>query len=278
MIIKNLVSVIVPIYNVERQLNRCISSIVNQRYSDLEIILIDDGSPDRCGEMCDMWERNDKRIIVVHKENAGLGMARNTGLDIAKGEYVVFIDSDDYVTEDYVESLMIAMKKNRAELVVGSFFRVFSDDKVISSSVVDKQCVVEKNEIFRDVLLPVLGASADNRCDVEREMCVWRNMYKREIIERLGLRFVSEREFVSEDIIFNMLYFININRAVLIPECIYYYSDNQGSLTNTYREDRFEKYCMLLKRQINILSEYNLLEASKERVYRTFIMKTKNSV
>ena len=93
-----LVSVVVPIYNVEAYLDRCISSVVLQTYSNLEIILVDDGSPDRCPQICDDWARRDCRIKVIHKENAGLGMARNTGIEHATGSYVYFLDSDDYMS------------------------------------------------------------------------------------------------------------------------------------------------------------------------------------
>ena len=101
----NLISVIVPIYNVEKYLDRCIKSIINQSYTNLEIILVNDGSTDKCGEICDKWKEKDKRIKVIHKENGGLSDARNAGIEIAKGEYLSFIDSDDYVHKDFIKVL-----------------------------------------------------------------------------------------------------------------------------------------------------------------------------
>ena len=99
------VSIIVPIYNVEKYLHRCVDSIINQSHKDLEIILVDDESPDKCPEMCDEYAKQDSRVKVIHKKNGGLGYARNSGLEIATGEYVAFIDSDDYVEPDMVEKL-----------------------------------------------------------------------------------------------------------------------------------------------------------------------------
>lgn len=102
---KPLISVIVPIYKVENYLNCCVNSIINQTYKNLEIILIDDGSPDKCGKICDDFNKEDTRIKVIHKKNNGLGSARNTGLDVCNGEYISFVDSDDYIMPDLIESL-----------------------------------------------------------------------------------------------------------------------------------------------------------------------------
>lgn len=118
-----LVSVIVPIYKVEPYLRRCLDSIVKQTYTNLEIILVDDGSPDGCPQICDEYAAKDKRIVVIHKENGGLSDARNAGLDICKGEYISFIDSDDWVANIYIEAMLKATITNNAEMVVGNFIR-----------------------------------------------------------------------------------------------------------------------------------------------------------
>jgi len=109
--ISGLVTVVVPIFKVEKYLNRCIESIVKQTYEKIEIILVDDGSPDNCPEMCDEWAKKDSRIKVIHKQNAGLGMARNTGIDNANGEYICFFDSDDYIHPNTIEKAYISAKK-----------------------------------------------------------------------------------------------------------------------------------------------------------------------
>lgn len=110
------VSIIVPVYKVEKYIYRCIESIMNQTYENLEILLVDDGSPDKCGEICDNYALVDKRIKVIHKKNGGLSDARNVAIDIAKGEYLTFVDSDDYITNDYVEYLMRILKENNADI------------------------------------------------------------------------------------------------------------------------------------------------------------------
>ena len=115
---QDLISVIIPIYNVEQYLDRCIDSVKKQTYTNLEIILVDDGSPDNCGKMCDEYAEDDKRIKVIHKENGGLSDARNAGIEIATGEYITFIDSDDYVSLDYVEYMYKLLKDAGAKLSI----------------------------------------------------------------------------------------------------------------------------------------------------------------
>lgn len=119
---QELVSVIVPIYNVEKYIDKCIKSICAQSYKNLEIILVDDGSPDKCGGICDAYANQDSRIVVIHKENGGLSDARNAGLNICCGKYVTFIDSDDYVEFDYIETLYTALIESRADISIGDYF------------------------------------------------------------------------------------------------------------------------------------------------------------
>ena len=110
---KELISIIVPIYNVEKYIHKCIESIINQTYKNLEIILVDDGSPDNCGNICEEYAKNDSRIKVIHKENNGLSSARNAGLEICKGDYIGFVDSDDYIELNMYEVLINALKNTR---------------------------------------------------------------------------------------------------------------------------------------------------------------------
>ena len=127
----DLVSVIIPIYGVEQYLDRCVRSVVNQSYAHLEIILVDDGSTDRCPAMCDAWANKDSRIQVIHKPNGGLSSARNAGLDMATGEFIAFVDSDDYVEPDYIATMIDAAQKNHADLVMCSVFHEDADGNAI---------------------------------------------------------------------------------------------------------------------------------------------------
>ena len=129
----DVISVIVPIYRVEEYLNQCIESIVNQTYQNLQIILVDDGSPDRCGEMCEEWARRDKRIEVLHKKNGGLSDARNAGLAIATGDCIAFVDSDDWIEPTMYEAMLSVLAKENADLVACGIVDSYPDKEIIHS-------------------------------------------------------------------------------------------------------------------------------------------------
>lgn len=129
---KDLISVVIPIYKVEAYLDRCVQSVLNQTYQNLEIILVDDGSPDSCGALCDRYQAEDHRVRVIHKENGGLSDARNAGIDIAKGTYITFIDSDDYVSERYVEYLYGLIREFGCPMSIGLHQTVYESGKVLS--------------------------------------------------------------------------------------------------------------------------------------------------
>ena len=121
------ISIVVPVYNVERYLPRCIESILRQTYTNFELILVDDGTPDRSGIICDRYAERDSRIRVIHKENGGVSTARNTGIDAAKGEWITFVDSDDWVSDEYLKTLTTHLHNNSYDLVIGGFeFRHFT--------------------------------------------------------------------------------------------------------------------------------------------------------
>ena len=122
-----LISVIIPIYNVEAYLDECIASVIAQTYSNLEIILVDDGSPDNCPQMCDEWAAKDSRIRVIHKENGGLSDARNAGIDIATGEYIAFVDSDDWIEPEMYEIMLAALKNENADICACNILSCFPE-------------------------------------------------------------------------------------------------------------------------------------------------------
>ena len=140
-----LVSIIVPIYKVEPYLRRCLDSIVNQTYTNLEIILVDDGSPDGCPQICDMYAAKDNRIVVIHKNNGGLSDARNAGLNICKGIYISFVDSDDWVGRDYIKILVNNAKKEQADIVIEKFIKTNSEGNQINRE--------QKNNLFSLLIL-----------------------------------------------------------------------------------------------------------------------------
>lgn len=149
---KPLISVIVPVYKTEQYLDKCLTSIVNQTYENIEIILVDDGSPDSCPQICDDWKKKDNRIIVIHKVNGGLSSARNVGILKSKGEYVCFVDSDDYIAMDFVEYLFDMVEKNKTCISVAPYV-VVTEKKKISSDMGYNDAILSNKEVIERMIL-----------------------------------------------------------------------------------------------------------------------------
>ena len=231
-----LISVIVPIYNVEKYLRQCLDSILHQTYKKIEVIMVDDGSPDSCGAICDEYAAKYSNFIVIHKENAGLGMARNTGLEYANGEYVMFLDSDDYIDADLIKKLYSAIEKYGVD-ICKSGFQIVGDDGTVQSKRCYKDEIFEGNKAATEFLPRLLGSAPDKKDSFEMSVCA--SLYIMEHIKAHSLRFPSERELISEDLIFNIEYAQYANGACVIDTIGYNYRNNEESLTKRYRLDRF---------------------------------------
>lgn len=239
---KALVSVIVPVYKVEQYLDRCINSIVNQTYTDLEIILVDDGSPDNCPQMCDEWASKDNRIRVIHKENAGLGMARNTGIENATGVYICFFDSDDYIALDTVEKACRLAEEERAEIVIFGMSSVDRHGKIRHNLVPDSPKRCFQGDEVQEIFLPDL-VDAKRNDTVIKNLCLSACccLFSMDLVRKTGWRFVSERENISEDSYSLIWLYKYVSKVAILPEALYFHFVNEESLSRTYRFDRFEK-------------------------------------
>lgn len=264
--VADLISIIVPVYNVEKYLNRCIDSIVCQTYRTLEIILVDDGSVDNSGFICDGYARKDTRIKVVHKNNGGLGFARNSGLDIATGKYVTFIDGDDYIGKTHIEEMYALIQNTKTDTCMGGHTKVYTNKEVPHKNVCAGE--VYKNDVKAEILPRMCGANLKGEDYIEMSVCMV--LLSNEIIKEHHLRFVSEREYVSEDLVFDFEYY-PLSKGVCVSQQVdYYYCDNEGSLTTKYRPDRFESqiklYEMLRKKAKNLGIEKQCTERLQNTV------------
>lgn len=266
------VSIIVPVFNVEKYFKRCMDSILNQTLKEIEIILVDDGSPDNCPIMCDEYAILDPRIKVIHKKNGGLGFARNSGLEIATGEYVAFVDSDDYVNIFMFEKLYETAKEHLLDTVYCGFNNVDQNLKVNPQSEVNELAIFSNKESIKGVLLDMIGTQPNSRLERKYRMSVWHGIYSLELINNHLIRFCSERSFISEDIIFHLDYLPIAQKIAFIPDPFYYYCINEVSLTKTFREDRFEKDKILYKEIIRRFAvlDYDI-DKCKRRANRAFI-------
>lgn len=215
-----LISVIVPIYNVESYLNKCVESIVNQTYTNLEIILVDDGSPDNCPIMCDEWAKKDNRIKVIHKENGGLSSARNAGLDIAKGAFIAFVDSDDYVEAHYIEILLKKLLQYNVDLVCCSINNIYENKmENFKLKPVDKDLVISGSSILPEFYRHYTTAL----------MVAWNKLYKRELFD--NLRYTAGRIYEDGAIVLHLL--SKCKQVAIIPDVLYNYLRRENSIMGT---------------------------------------------
>ncbi len=239
-----LFSVVVPVYNVELYLNRCVESLVNQTYKNLDIVLVDDGSPDNCPELCDEWAKKDERVRVVHKQNAGLGMARNTGIENIHGDFVCFVDSDDYLVSDAVEKCVAYINEYNADTLLFGRYDAYPDGKVIEDSKQVSKKHYEEEQVVGD-LLPWLFS-----CGRGYGVSACSKVFSTDILNKNNIRFRSEREIISEDGFFCIDYFSKAASVLVVPERFYCYYKNGNSLSRTYLEDRQEKNNVFLEESL----------------------------
>jgi glycosyltransferase involved in cell wall biosynthesis len=252
--LKELISVIVPIFNVEKYLVRCILSISNQTYKNLEIILVDDGSQDNCSAICDFYAKSDLRIKVIHKINGGLSSARNAGLDIATGKYVSFVDSDDSVSLEYIEVLFTTLKKTNSQISVGNILTVNSIGLTKNTELILNDCV----QIFSPSDA-VMNMYKDGMAI--QFITVWGNLYEMDFFK--SLRFPHGK--INEDEFLNYKLFFLADRIAFNRNKIYYYLVRENSIMkSTYSLKRldvlqaFEERVIFFKQ----LSEFHLMNES----------------
>lgn len=273
------VSVIVPVYNVEKYLHRCMNSILNQTLENIEIILVDDGSTDTSGSICDEYAKIDKRVKVIHKKNEGLGFARNSGIEIATGEYIGFIDSDDYIDLSMFEKLYYKANEFNVDYVRCEYKIVnnkgVSENKTIfplSEGYYEKSSVIEK------LVLPIFGKSEKDTKVNDLGVSVCKCIFKNQIIKTNKIKFYSEREYISEDFLFTINYLMNSNSAYVINECLYNYVMNQESLTHVYRSDRFNKEQIFFNKLVEVCKEYKLFSECKIRLNRFILDRARSCI
>ncbi len=210
---QKMLSVIIPVYKVEEYLEKCVNSVRNQTYKNIEIILVDDGSPDKCPEICDRFAKEDDRITVIHKENGGQGSARNMGLDIAKGSYITFIDSDDYVDENMYEIMIEALERTDSDISFCGFYS-HSGLRTVESTKIKNEHIWENAEQLLEALFK--GEAIGNP---------WNKVYKKELFS--DIRFPEG--VAREDIYIMHTLYGKCCRAVHTGKCLYHYLIREGS-------------------------------------------------
>lgn len=235
---KSKVSVIVPVYNVENYLKRCVDSLIRQSLAEIEILLIDDGSMDRSGKLCDELAGADLRISVYHKENEGQGIARNLGLQKATGTYVVFLDSDDYYDPDTCRDLFELMEHTQADLCCYGYQIETQDCQVVRiPNITDREY---EGEAFQKEFVPHYFGDQPEK-DELRGFSSCMTIFRRSIVEEHNICFPSEREYLSEDTIFSLRFCEHARKAVTTSKIYYHYCQNPNSFSQAFHEERLKQ-------------------------------------
>ncbi len=250
---KELISVVVPVFKVEGYLNRCVDSVLGQTYDNFELILVDDGSPDRCGEICDEYAGRDQRVRVLHKENSGLSAARNSGIEIARGDYLTFLDSDDWVHELYLERLHNLLITTSSDISVGNFIQTVEED-------VEVDLTNPKIEVLSG--LEALGELA-GRLYVQI-VVTWGKLYKRDLFK--GIRFPPGKFHEDEFTTHKLLY--KANKIAVTSEQLLYYRQRKDSIMGERFDIRKRSHvAQAFKERAEFFNEIALNEA-RDKTYK----------
>ena len=274
------ISIIVPIYNVEKYLPQCVDSLLNQTLRDIEIILVDDESPDNCPAICDEYAKQDRRVKVIHKKNGGQGLARNSGLEIATGEYIAFVDADDYVETMMYHELYSLINETTADVIYCSFQRVNDNGDIWMDAFIRKEKRLQTKEDIRSLILDMIANPPQARNDLDIQCAVWGALYRHDFIRKYELRFMCAKKFYGgEDLLFNMDYLLHSAFVIITPDAYYNYRSRAESDTRTEIPDRIEKNL--------IFYQYPVLERLKKnnfgidgysRITRRFIGNSRSTI
>ncbi len=263
---EKLISIIVPVFNTKEFIQRCVESIINQTYDNLEIILIDDGSTDGTGAICDSLSKRDKRIFVIHKENGGSTSARNAGLDVAKGEYIGFVDSDDWIEPDMYELLLKGCVDDNADICVGRQFLDRGETTHIEAnrSIVSGVLQKKNNEIIHHIIY------SDDYKTRGISPNIWDKLFKVELIKKHQSLVDEKTKFAEDDLcVYSAL--LEANRVCFIDKPVYHYCRRDDSVTSKPDEEYFEKITLFYKQMKSVFEEHPESELLMNKLNRYMI-------
>lgn len=250
------ISVIVPVYQAQELLNKCVTSVIEQTFTDWELLLINDGSKDNSASICDEFAKKDPRIIVTHQENAGVSVARNKGLMQATGEYIAFLDSDDWFEPDAFELLINEILNNQADTAGCAHFNIQPNGQKEIEKPALKQGVYGENEILEGIVNRLIGDRLAKPSEVLNGF-IWRFLFSRSIITENNITFEGA---YLEDEIFLLNYFCYAKKLAIIDKPLYYYLQNPVSVTRTYMKNYEDTFSRFFEQKKEIVKKYNLGE------------------
>ena len=251
------VSVIIPIYNVEEFLPKCLDSVINQTYKDLEIICVNDCSQDRCGEILKEYARNDSRIKVINREqNGGVSAARNTGLDAATGEYIYFIDSDDWIDLDYIEKMVEAAIQSNVEIVLNTSVKVYDNSTMtpINESHFSERTYDDVSNVFINAEEGILNILWNT----------WAHLWKKDFLDRINAGFPEG--YIVEDVYFQAITYVHVNNIYVIRESCYNYRKRNFNISSILRVSAIHHFIKVMNKVIDYYENNNIKEDCKIRL------------
>lgn len=258
------ISIIIPVYNAEKYIKKCLDSVINQTYTNLEIILVDDGSQDNGGKICDEYSQKDKRIKILHKTNQGVSEARNSGINMVTGEYFYLLDADDFIDLDTINIFQKRAKETHSDILIGKLTKVDENGIIVERGISFDKCRIEMNDLvkskekFKFFFGKSYGACAGNK------------LYRFKFVESLNIKFEKDIYF-GEDLLFNLKLYINAPRIELINEQTYYYLRNRLSITYSYKKDLSDRYLDLVTNFYNYAEKNNMIDGNQDLIsYNSF--------
>lgn len=254
-----LISIIVPVYNAEKYLEQCVDSIINQTYTNLEIILVNDGSKDSSRKICDNYAKNDSRIIVIHKANEGVSATRNRGIDIANGSYIMFVDSDDWIDSDMCEILLASLSTYSVQSAMCSYVREYPEKSL--PKILHSEDKVFSKEEFRRRLCGPADEELSSPEGLDFYNAVWGKIYPAKALK--NEKFIDLKEIgTSEDMLYNFSAFSNINNIVCVNKALYHYRKSvNSSITAVYKSNLEHQWDNLHTKILEKIEEDNLGQA-----------------
>lgn len=269
-----LVSIVIPVYNVEHYIRTCLESVRNQSYQNIEVVCVNDGSPDDSLRILKEYEKNDFRFKVIDIENRGLSGARNVGTNNCNGEYIMYLDSDDWIDTDTIEISVSYMIENQVDVVLWNYRKEYGIKSVPVK--VFKELRIVKNNNFNLLYRRLIGLIGEEL--KHPELCdsistAWGKLYKKNLIQRNNIEFVDIKEIGTEDLLFNVEYFKYCDSAVCLPKCLNHYrKNNYSSLTKKYKPLLFEQWSEMQRRICSLVGDNkDLLSALNNRICLSII-------
>lgn len=263
------VSVIVPVYNSRKYLKECIESIINQDLEEIELILVNDGSTDNSLDICQKYAMKDSRIKIIDKQNGGVSSARNAGIDAAKGEFIGFVDSDDWINPEMYSNMYKKVKETGSDICICNFFEDYFGYSIPNILKINKNILL-KDDIINDLILNMIALNDIDSNSLPIMGNVWRLLINREIIKKNNIKFPLNIHFM-EDFLFCINVFLKCTQISIDSGYYYHYCYNNISASRGYIKDMYKVQVDVFKQLENILQKHNLITIAKDRLKLRYI-------